>query len=263
MNSENISRGSEFQRYITYRVLQNTLPFGFVNFVFSCLSCAWMWPCHIASLWLQLSTVAPPVSLELHERIVVWRYELNIPIDAIVQLSGHSKWTVNYVLSAFHDYNQVINQLTRPQGQPRLLDRDDLNFIDSILAAEPGLYLDEIQEKLFGFRDIEVSISTISRTLSRLDQTHKGIAKEAIERNELLRATWQIEMAQYDPRQLVFIDKAGINDHTNIWRKGWSSRGQECVRMSVVVMDNCSIHHNEDIRTAIGQECGMIQKLVL
>ena len=33
--------------------------------------------------------------------------------------------------------------------------------------------------------------------------------------------------------------------------------------MSVVVMDNCSIHHNEDIRTAIGQECGMIQKLVL
>jgi hypothetical protein len=105
-----------------------------------------------------------------------------------------------------------------------------LNFIDSILIAEPGLYLDEIQDKLRTFRDVEVSIATISRTLSRLDITNKHIAKEAIERNELLRATWQIEMTQYGPRQIVFIDKAGVNDHTNVRRKGWAPLGQACVR---------------------------------
>ena len=80
--------------------------------------------------------------------------------------------------------------MTNNTGRPRVLDRDDLNFIDFVLAAEPGLYLDEIQEKLCLFRDIEVSISTISRTLSRTDHTYKGIAKETLERNELLRSTW-------------------------------------------------------------------------
>ena len=80
-------------------------------------------------------------------------------IDTIVQLYGHSKRMIQYVLSTFHDYNQMVNPPAQPQGQPHVLDRDDLNFIDSILAAEPSHYLYEIQ-------DIRVSISTISRTLS-------------------------------------------------------------------------------------------------
>ena len=55
----------------------------------------------------------------------------------------------------------------------------------------------------------------ILRTLSQLDHTHKGIAKKALKCDELLRATWQIDMAQYDPQQLVFIDEAGVDNHTN------------------------------------------------
>ena len=139
-----------------------------------------------------------------------------MPIDTIVLLSGCSKHTVNNVLSTYCDYNQVVNPLVQPQGCPCVLDRSDLNFINSILAAEPALYLDEIQEKLHTFRDVEVSISTISSTFSQLDHTHKGIVKEALEHDELLRATWQIDMAQYDPQQLIFIDEAGVDNHTNI-----------------------------------------------
>ena len=111
-------------------------------------------------------------------------------IDNIAQLSGRSKRTVNYVLETYRNYGQVVNPFIRPQGLPRVLDWDDLNFIDSVLAPEPSLYLDEIQEKLHIFRDIEVSISTISRTLSQMDHMYKGIAMEALEWNELLRATW-------------------------------------------------------------------------
>ena len=102
-------------------------------------------------------------------------------INNIAQLSGPSKRTVNYVLETYRNYGQVANPFIQPQGLHRVLDRDDLNFIDSVLAAEPSLYLDEIQEKLRIFQDIEVSISTISRTLSRIDHTYKGIAKEALE----------------------------------------------------------------------------------
>jgi hypothetical protein len=140
-------------------------------------------------------------------------------------------------------------------------------------------------------------------------------------------------MGQYDPRQMVFIDEAGVDDHTNVRKHGWAPLGQACVRRtsflrgqkyvilpalsldgiltldiyegsvnrecfleflrnhlvctilvimtsilkllkqaphlnpfpmewSVVVMDNCSIHHDEDIRRIIEDECGMCYIIV-
>ena len=75
-----------------------------------------------------------------------------------------------------------------------------------------------------------MSIATLLCTLNCLAITHKSIAKEAVEWNEHLHATWQIAMAQYDPQQLVFIDKAGVDDQTNFRKNGWAPLGQACVR---------------------------------
>ena len=72
-------------------------------------------------------------------------------------------------------------------------------------------------------------ISTLSCTLNCLVITHKAVAKEAMEQNEHLHATWQIVMAQYDACQLVFVDEARVDNHTNIWINGWASLGQACV----------------------------------
>jgi transposase len=207
--------------------LQNTLPFQFREFL--CVT-VWLWlpvtQCH-ANL---KPAMAPPVSLELRERIIAWKYELNMPISVIAQLANRCEKTVKNVLKTYRDYNQPTNPFIRPRGRKRVLDRDDLNYIESILLAEPALFLDEIQDKLFVVRDVEVSISTLSRTLNRLAITHKAVAKEAMERNEHLRATWQINMAQYDPCQLVFVDEAGVDDRTNIRTNGWAPLGQACVR---------------------------------
>jgi transposase len=119
--------------------------------------------------------MAPPVSLELRERIIAWKYELNMPISAIAQLANRCEKIVKNVLKTYRDYNQP--PFIHPPGRKRVLDRDDLNYIESILLAEPAL-LDEIQEKLHMVRDVEVSISTLSRTLNRLAITHKAVAKE-------------------------------------------------------------------------------------
>jgi hypothetical protein len=54
--------------------------------------------------------------------------------------------------------------------------------------------------------------------------------KEAMERNEHFRATWQVVVGQYDTCQLVFVDEAGVDDHTNIRKNGWAPLGQACVR---------------------------------
>lgn len=136
------------------------------------------------------------------------------------------------VLATYHDYGQPINPFTRPCSRKCILERDDLNYLDGILVAEPALYLDEIQDKLHEMQDVKVSLATLLRTLTRLAVTHKHIAKEASERNDLLHATWQAVMGQYEPRQIVCIDEAGVDDRTNIHRSGWAPLGQACVRQT-------------------------------
>ena len=129
-----------------------------------------------------------------------------MPIADIVHLSKRSKRAVQNVLATYCDYGQPINLFTCPRSRKCILERDDLNYLEGIITAEPALYLDEIQDKLREIRDVEVSLATLSRTLARLAVTHKHIAKEASERNELLRATWQVVMGQYEPRQIVCIE---------------------------------------------------------
>lgn len=129
--------------------------------------------------------MAPPVSLELRERIIAWRYELHMSISDIMRLSSRCEKTVHNILKSFRENDNLFGHpVIERRGRKRLLDRDDLNYLESILRAEPGLFLDEVQEKLRIVRDVEVSITTISRTLNRLAITHKHIAKEAAERNE-------------------------------------------------------------------------------
>ena len=135
-------------------------------------------------------------------------------ISDIMRLSSRCEKTVHNILKSFRENDNLFGHpVIERRGHKRLLNRDDLNYLESILRAEPGLFLDEVQEKLHIVRDIEVSITTICRTLNRLAITHKHIAKEAAERNEHLRATWQVSMAQYDPCQLVFVDEDDRRRH--------------------------------------------------
>ena len=188
--------------------------------------------------------MAPPVSLELRERIIAWRYELHMSISDIMRLSSRCEKTVHNILKSFRENDNLFGHpVIERRGRKRLLDRDDLNYLESILRAEPGLFLDEVQEKLRIVRDVEVSITTISRTLNRLAITHKHIAKEAAERNEHLRATWQVSMAQYDPCQLVFVDEAGVDDQTNVRKNGWAPLGQACVRRTSFLLPMTSGAH--------------------
>ncbi|KIM91512.1 hypothetical protein PILCRDRAFT_31599, partial [Piloderma croceum F 1598] len=99
--------------------------------------------------------MAPPISLELRQCIIAWRHELNMPIANIVHLSKRSKRAVQNVLATYRDYGQPINLFTHPRSRKRILERDDLNYLEGIITAEPALYLDEIQDKLREIRDVE------------------------------------------------------------------------------------------------------------
>ncbi|KAJ8580170.1 hypothetical protein M405DRAFT_695166, partial [Rhizopogon salebrosus TDB-379] len=91
----------------------------------------------------------------------------------------------------------------------------DLGYLRSILQANPALYLDELQEKLQFYRDVDVSIATISRALRGMALTHKKQAKQAAERNELLRATWQAQYGDIPAEYFVWLDESSVDNKTN------------------------------------------------
>ncbi|EDR06648.1 uncharacterized protein LACBIDRAFT_328511 [Laccaria bicolor S238N-H82] len=90
-----------------------------------------------------------------------------------------------------------------------------VNYIISLLDANPALYLDELQDLLEENHGIKVSLSTLSRTLRHTALTHKRVAHAAVERNKLLRATWQAANGEFPMEYFVWLDEASMDDRTN------------------------------------------------
>ena len=97
--------------------------------------------------------------------------------------------------------------------------------------AKPSLYLDELQFYVLDAREKLIPISTLSRTLRKLQISNKSITKEASEQNNTLRATWQASLAEYlgDPSVFVFLDESSVNRFTGQQTNGWAPIGGPCV----------------------------------
>src|ERR1700729_1842577 len=94
-------------------------------------------------------TMAPQISTQLRERIVFWRYEEHQKAPEIAQLAGCAESTVYEILRLYRNYGQITNPHCCHRGQPHTLDEGDMQYIYSILEANPTLYVDEIPQCLF------------------------------------------------------------------------------------------------------------------
>jgi hypothetical protein len=100
-------------------------------------------------------------------------------------------------------------------------------FIKSTLTANPSIYLDELQKKLYNTRNLDISIATLSRTLKSAQISQKSLTKASAERNEELRSMWEIAMAEYtNPDVFVFLDESAVDNRTVQRSYGWSPVGQ-------------------------------------
>ncbi|KAG0695439.1 hypothetical protein DFH29DRAFT_761057, partial [Suillus ampliporus] len=73
----------------------------------------------------------------------------------ISKLAQCCEATVYNVLRNHRKYGQHTNPFARERGHPRTLSTADLDYLHSILQANPALYLDELQEKLQSYRDVD------------------------------------------------------------------------------------------------------------
>lgn len=175
--------------------------------------------------------MAPALSKDLRDRVVQWRIEKKWSYRKLAELAGCSIGTIANILMYHHIYGSSSNPFGQHPRRPYLLDRDDCAYIDTLLQNDPGIYLDEVQAKLLEDRNINVSVSSIQRAIARLDISRKAVSKEAKERNDLLRAIWEGNMAQYDdPELFLFLDESAVNNLSVQHLAGWSRRGTPCVR---------------------------------
>lgn len=173
----------------------------------------------------------PKLSEDLKQRIVQWYYEDQLTMRDIASQARCSIGLVCNVLHNHREYGQVTNPFRLQAGRPSYLDDGDLTFINTILTANPSLYLDEVQQKLSDVRGVQVSIATVSRALSSANISRKSVEKAAGERNEELRTLWEIDMAQYkDPRVFLALDESAVDNKTAQRRFGWAPIGLPCVR---------------------------------
>ena len=171
------------------------------------------------------------ISDDLKERIITWYYTDNKTMEEIRDLARCSIGLISNVIRNYREYGEVRNPFTRRAGRPRSLSDEDMAFIQTLIDANPSLYLDEIQQRLYDIREVNISISTISRALTHLDLSWKTISKVAVERDEEVRAIWEGMMAQYtDPDLFVALDESAVDDKTGQRTHGWSRLGVPCVR---------------------------------
>lgn len=179
--------------------------------------------------------MAPHLSTEMRSNVVIWRFHQQRPVADIAQLAHCTETTIYRILRYHRQYGQISNPFARTRGRPRLLSTADLTYLQSVLVANPSLYLDELQEKLLLARNCDISIATISRALRGLALSHKKIAKKAAERNELLRATWQAQYGDIPAEFFVWLDESSVDDKTNQRTEGWSGIGRACVRRATFI----------------------------
>ena len=109
--------------------------------------------------------MAPLTSNEMREKMVIWQFKEHKTAAEIARLASCSESTVYDVLRLHREYGQVTNPYAHPRGHPRILQMADIEYIHSLVLANPSLYLDELQEQLLSVRDVDVSLSTISCTI--------------------------------------------------------------------------------------------------
>ncbi|KAF8591646.1 hypothetical protein K439DRAFT_1295287, partial [Ramaria rubella] len=88
-------------------------------------------------------------------------------------------------------------------------------YMLKLLEEKPDLYLDEITLVLNDVTSLDISISTVHRSLKLLGITSKRLLKTALERCHTYRMDFSFKIAGEPADHLVFTDESAINTLTS------------------------------------------------
>ncbi|KAK4206180.1 hypothetical protein QBC37DRAFT_243634, partial [Rhypophila decipiens] len=99
------------------------------------------------------------------------------------------------------------------------------------LAKRPDMFRYEMIEFLYDSFGLEVSLTTLSRTLKTERWTRKTNGRVAKQRNPDLRELCLYKLSDCQSYQLVFIDESGCDKRSGHRREGWAPSGATPVQV--------------------------------
>ena len=116
--------------------------------------------------------MAAAYSIDIREKILsAWQNKEGTQRE----LATRFKVSLSFISEFFRQYRETGEIAPKPQGGDRrsLIKGKDEELLKKIVTEQNDMYLREIQEALKNQTEIEVSISSLSRTLKRLDLRRK------------------------------------------------------------------------------------------
>ena len=106
----------------------------------------------------------------------------------------------------------------------KLSEQEQLTVLDCLLA-KPGIYLEEVQLDLFEKTGTWISKSTICREAKRMGLTRKKIGKIALQRSDVARATFMVQVEHMDSSMFLWVDETGSDRRNTLRKYAYSLRG--------------------------------------
>ena len=124
-------------------------------------------------------------------------------------------------------YNRTDHVLPQPQQcEPcRLLGSREEDILMECLSEDPGIYLNELQYKLYQRAAVLVSLPTICNTIRRLGYTRKRIRHVVQAQDVMRRAEFMAEMSYLQADMLIWIDETGSDHRVSSRCFGYHLRG--------------------------------------
>ncbi|KIK93754.1 hypothetical protein PAXRUDRAFT_144355 [Paxillus rubicundulus Ve08.2h10] len=132
----------------------------------------------------------------------------------ILECCNFSEHTFYHILKLWHDTGDVITHNQSFRGWPCLLDRDDLDYILSLVRSNPDYFLNKLLSLVKNNCFISVHFTTIFQELECAGMSYKKLRRITTERNEDLCVDFISRVAQYEPQQLGFVDETSKDEHT-------------------------------------------------
>lgn len=163
-------------------------------------------------------------------------YEMDLmlleDILAIVNFSERTWWRT---LKRYRTTGNVEPPASNKGGRPRILVRDDVDYLLALIRHRPSRFLDELLGLLATNRFISVHYATIFRELERADISLKKLRIIAKERDEDVRADFIRRIAQYSAAEIGFLDEFSKDERTLHRRRGRAKKGRHAAEQGAFV----------------------------
>lgn len=166
-----------------------------------------------------------------------------IPRGVISNVASQLRLSNNCVKNIWDRYCDTGSVKPRPHsgGKEVKLKEPDVMYIEQLKREKPSVYLNEIQDKLARFSNVDVSTSTICKTLKRKMKdgqwTRKVMVVPSKERftpnNMQYTQAFLNYISRQNPYKLKFFDESGFNMPDSIRRKyGHAPLGKPAVEVA-------------------------------